>query len=154
MSDYIDLRVGDGGIPEALIKKASDSPREFIKRTEQMLEIIQSDVQFNIPRGQNCPGGGKGGTTKSAIRKRTTSFGGEVYADEHTAPWFKWFEKGRGPVKVKKAKALHFCIQGKHIFRKSAGPSKGADSMGKGAKTSEPNVRRKAEEMGKWLETL
>jgi hypothetical protein len=154
MSSIIQFTVGDGGFPDKLIKKASQSPGEFIQRTNAMLQTIQNEVQFHIPRGQHCPGGGKGGTTKSAIRKQLTTMGGEVYADEHTAPWFKWFEDGRGPVKVKQAKALHFCIQGKHIFRKSAGASKGADSMGKGAKTSEPMVRRKADEMGKWLEDL
>lgn len=154
MSTELFITVGDGGLPDRLIQKASKMPTEFIKRTDKMLGTIQTEWQFHIPRGQHCPGEGKGGTTKSAIRKRPTSHGGEVYADTHTAPWFKWFEKGRGSVHVKKAKALHFCVKGKHIFRKSAGPFSGRDTMKKGVRTAEPKVQRQAMEMGKWLEEL
>lgn len=148
----IDAKITDGGFPESLVKKAGQVAPQFIKRTEDMLLTLENNVKFWIPRGQHCKG--KGGTTKSAIKHKLTGQGGEVYADEGTAPWFGIFEDGRDSVKVKKAKALHFCIKGKDIFVQSVGPAKGADSMKKGAKDSEPTIQRKAEEMGKWLETV
>lgn len=134
---------------ESMIRKVQKAPEEFIKRTEDMLETIQREWQFFIPRGQSCKG--KGGTTKSAIRTKLTSNGGMVYADEGTAPWFKWFEDGRGEVRPVKAKALRFCIQGNVIFTRKAGPSRPAESMRKGRDMAEPQIRKKASELGKFL---
>lgn len=154
MATHLFFEVGDGGYPEALIRKGKESGPEFDKRADEMLSLIQNDVRLFIPRSEQCPGEGKGGITKSAILRRLLPFGGEVYADENRAYWFKWFEDGRGKVKVKKAKALHFCMGGKHIFVKSVKGTKGRDSMGKGHKQAEPKVQRKFEEMGKWLSEL
>lgn len=36
-------------------------------------------------------------------------------------PYAKWALEGRGPVRAKRAKALHFFIGGKEFFRKSVG---------------------------------
>jgi hypothetical protein len=166
----IHAKVSDGGFPERLLKKSSAVAPRFLKDTTSMLKIIQSDVQLFIPRGQHCSGHGKGGTTKSAIRHRATSRGGEVYADEGIAPWFKYFEDGRGPVfakgrgqthqgkyiakQGKQRGVLHFCIKGKDIFARSVGPAQGTHSLQKGARQAEPKVQRKANELGKWMEKL
>ena len=143
------FEVVDEDFTEGMAEKVRKNPGEFVKRTQDMLDTIQRDWQFFIPRGQGCSG--KGGTTKSAIRTRPTNRGGEVYADEGTAPWFKWFEDGRGTVRPRKAKALRFCIQGTMIFTKKSGPSQPAKSMEKGKQMAEPTIRRKAEELGKYL---
>lgn len=148
----IDAKVNDGGYPSKLISKGGQIAPQFISRTNDMLRTIENNVKFNIPRGQHCQG--KGGTTKSAIKHELTSQGGMVYADEHTAPWFKWFEDGRGPVVAKEKKALRFCIKGKPIFAKKVKAFKGTHTMEKGAKASESTIQRKAEELGKWLERL
>ncbi len=92
-----------------------------------------------------------GGTTKSAIRHKLTSTGGQVYVDEGIAPWVKYLIEGRGPVVAKKAKALHFCIAGNDIFVKRVGPSKPNDIMQKGYVLSLPSVGTQAEELGNWL---
>ncbi len=148
----IQAEVTDGGFPKDLLKKAEQIAPQFIQRTNRMLLTIENNVKFRIPRGQHCAG--KGGTTKSAIKHQLTPTGGEVYADEGTAPWFKWFEEGRGEVKPKDAKVLHFCVKGKDIFVRHAGPSTGAYSMRKGARDSEQSIQRQANELGKWLERI
>jgi len=172
----IEVKVGNGGFPENILKKSGQLGPEIFKRTNQMLSTIEKRVQFHIPRGQHCPGEGKGGTTKSAIRHRTTSQGGEIFADEGIAPWWKIFVDGRGPVVAggkgasrtyqgkyigksvkkagKRAPVLHFCIKGKHIFRRSVGPAQGNDVMRKGALDSEAEINRQALELGQWLERI
>ena len=53
MSTELFITVGDGGLPDRLIQKASKMPTEFIKRTDKMLGTIQTEWQFHIPRGQH-----------------------------------------------------------------------------------------------------
>lgn len=165
----IDAKItGDKTVSQDLLKKAGLIAPHIFDKTNKMLLFIQNNVQLQIPRGQHCPGEGKGGTTKSAIRHKATSDGGYVDADEGIAPWWKIFVDGRGAIfprnyggtylgkniGTKKRKVLHFCIKGKHIFVRHAGPAKGNDVMVKGGKASEPEIQRQAAELGSWLEKI
>jgi len=148
------VRFLDDGLKERLTQRATEIGPELVRRVNQMLVTIENNVKFVIPRGEHCKG--KGGTTKSAVRHRITSYGGEVYVDEGIAPWFKWLVKGRGPVEAKGkenggADALHFCIAGKDVFVKRVGPSEPNNVIGKGYNVSLPRIQSQANNMEKWL---
>lgn len=164
---YINYDLDDHGIAEKLEAKSSEIAPQFQKRTSKMLFTIENVVKNFIPHGQHCRG--KGGTTKSAIRHKLTENGGEVYADENLAPWFKWFHDGRGPIVAgtsqtymgkyigksgKNHGVLHFCIYGKQIFVRSVGPSKANPVMQKGATEGFKKIKPDIDSMAQWLTEL
>lgn len=149
---FIEAKLDDHGLAEKLESKASEIAPQYKKRASKMLFTIENVVKNFIPRGQHCQG--KGGTTKSAIKHQLTENGGQVYADENTAPWFKWFHDGRGPVRAQQAKVLHFCVYGQHIFRKSVGPSKANPVMQKGAQEGYKKIKPELDRFAQWITEL
>lgn len=176
---FIEAKLDDHGLAEKLESKASEIAPQYQKRASKMLFTIENVVKNFIPRGQHCQG--KGGTTKSAIKHQLTGDGGQVYADENTATWFKWFHDGRGPVEAKYggtfhrdksgkithytpqtylgkkiggAGALHFCIYGKHIFVRSVKASKANPVMQKGAQEGYKKIKPELDRFAQWIMEL
>lgn len=177
---FYEYKIDDKGLKEKLGHKSSEIAPEFTRRTARMLTTIENVVKNFIPHGQHCRG--KGGTTKSAIRHRLTENGGQVYADENLAPWFKWFHDGRGPVEAKYggtfhhdkktgkithytpqtylgkkiggAGALRFCIHGELIFRRSVKASKPNPVMQKGAQEGFKKIQPQVNDLARWITEL
>lgn len=151
---FIEAKLDDKGLANKIEEKSYKIAPEFQRRTTKMLFTIENIVKDMIPRGQHCKNGGKGGTTKSAIRHRPTDYGGQVYADENMAPWFKYFHDGRGPVRAINAKSLIFCVYGEMIFRKSVGPAKANPVMQKGADQGFKKIKPDINSLTQWITEL
>lgn len=166
---FTEFNFNDHELAERLERKAEEIAPQSQKRISKMLFTIENIVKNFVPRGQHCQGKGKGGTTKSAIKHQLTESGGEVYADENTAPWFKWFHDGRGPIVAgtsatymgkyigksgKNHGFLHFCIYGKHIFVRSVRASKANPVMVKGGEKGFKDIKPQVESFAQWLTEL
>ena len=71
------------------------------------------------------------GTLKAGVTKRgakgnyiiPSKQGARVGVSYDAIPYARFVIEGRGPLRAKRAKALHFWLDGKEFFRKSVGPA-------------------------------
>jgi hypothetical protein len=144
----VDVIVNLNGVPEKLEQKAADLSMIIYGRTNTMLLSTQEIVQGVTPQGEGCPGAEyPGGNLRAAIKHIVTGNGGMVYVDNEQAPYVDWAIK-RGPVKAKNAKALHFCVGGRDIYRKSVGPVNKPDFFMIGYAKATPEILNQANMLG------
>lgn len=77
---------------------------------------------------------------------------------EWTALHAQWVDRGRGPVVAKRAKFLHFFIDGQEFFRKRVGPAKAQHFTDRGLQAAEALIiaehQRAADRIAGRLEAL
>jgi hypothetical protein len=101
---------------------------ERLQNLEPLLNELADDVLQILARNWQSSGiQTHSGVMKSAVTKRgakgnilsVSSSGVRVGIDYATLPYARFVIEGRGPVQAKRAKALHFDINGKSVFAKS-----------------------------------
>lgn len=117
-SDAIEAQAERIANPEPIVNRIVD---EVILGPNGMLARNYHASGLNVKSGLLFDGITRRGWIGNYVRVDGTK--GTVGLDLRAISYAKWALEGRGPVTVKKAKALAFYIDGKLYFRKRVGPA-------------------------------
>lgn len=133
-------------LADAFDRKANQIPVYEKQLARSLLDILKKWVKRSSPH--------KTGTFKRSIRSESFEQGGVVFQDPGIAPYGEWVIDGRGEVTPKKAKVLHFTINGTDVFTMRSGPMDGNPVFEKGEAASRSEFDQRVRVFETWLEKV